>query len=141
MAEKSTNAMSEHTPDSLTDCQRQIEAAVAELRAALAENEALTAPTPEQRESSEANVCLASRSACFDFYTWLVLHRQVDEAAERDLDGLLRRALAVMEPGRFKKSVQARYVDFKRECQHVRSGSSSNFDPSPELASSIEIRN
>jgi hypothetical protein len=136
MAETS-RAMNDSKTATLTDCQRQIEAAVTELRRALERAAQCPGSTEADRETTEADLCLASRSAYFDFYTWLVLHDVVDEPAERDLDELFRRTLELMKSGRFRKSVQARFNDFRKECEHVRSGSS-NFDLSSELASSVE---
>jgi hypothetical protein len=78
--------------------------------------------TDVERESLEADICLASRSAYFDFYTWVVLNGKIDSPAERELDELFQRSLAVMQPGQFKDSVQLRFKEFKDKCAAVRDG-------------------
>lgn len=119
----------------LSACQEQIQDAMAELRKALASVGNLKPKA--DRESVEADLCLASRSAYFDFYTWLVIHGTVDVPAEQDLNELFQRSIELMAEGRFKKSVQSRYKDFKKECEHVRGGSQS-FELSSEQASSFQ---
>jgi len=100
-----------------SDCQKQIKEVTEHLRYVL--DHKISAGEPE---SWEADICLATRSAYFDFYTWVVLNGMVDEPAERDLDELFRRSLALMEPGQFKDSVKNRYKEFKALCEHVRDG-------------------
>jgi hypothetical protein len=105
----------------MTDCQKQIENAMAELRQAL-EHAARLGDTvsSDVRESVEADICLTSRSADFDFYTWVVLHGEIDGPAEAELDALFLKALAVMGAGRFRDSVETRYKGFKDYCAEVR---------------------
>ncbi len=114
----------------LSDCQKQMEAVLAELRRALAGASGLTEEAPaEQRELIESDLCLASRSAYFDFYTWVVLHETIDEPAERELHTLFQQTLAAMRDGRYKESVQKRYEEFAEECRRVRESSSLFCEP------------
>lgn len=115
------------THQMLTKCQVQTKEVMDRLRKTL--EVAATAHhvmTVEQRESVEADVCLASRSAYFDFYTWVVLHGEIDEAAARDLDELFLKALGLMQPGEFRNSVQTRYDEFKAKCNGIRQGLNPN---------------
>src|SRR5262245_16625644 len=47
-----------------------------------------------RREVAEGDVCLASRSAYFDFYTWVVIHGEGDAAVEGDLQEMFEQSLA-----------------------------------------------
>ena len=117
MTQTATNKMTPTESSSLTNCQIQIRESVELL------SRTLEQPIPaDQRESLEADICLASRSAYFDFYTWIVLHGEIDKSAETELDQLFQRALALLQPGRFLDSVRERYKEFRTKCQHVRSG-------------------
>ena len=123
MTKPTNNNMNESNRQQLTNCQEQIESAMAELRKTLDDASRVTGETPaDQREYLEADICLASRSAHFDFYTWVVLHGEIDVPAEAELDQLFQRALAMMRPGRFKDSVHSRYDEFKEECARVTAG-------------------
>jgi hypothetical protein len=107
----------------LTACQAQIEPVLAHLRQTLDDSARLAETAlEEQRESLEADICLATRSAYFDFYTWVVLNGVIDPPAERELNDLFLRSLALMHPGRFKDSVQSRYEEFKTKCKRVHDG-------------------
>jgi hypothetical protein len=114
--------MNNKAPMTRTKCQVQIEEAVAELRTAIASAEVLSDPAPDQRKEFETDICLASRSAYFDFYTWLVIHGEVDSAAEHELEGLFQRAMKVLHEGPYLDSVRDRHRDFRRECTCVRDG-------------------
>jgi hypothetical protein len=117
-----------------TECQLQIEEAMAEFRDALAVAESHKAATDEERDRFETKVCLGCRSAYFDFFTWLALHGEVDKPAERELEGLFRRAFAVMrENSRYLKSVRDRYDDFRSECKRVGEASYSHLGKSSRL--------
>ena len=117
MTDPKDSNMNDPNRRQLTDCQEQIESTMAELRKTLELAARMTdGPPDEQRESLEADICLASRSAYFDFYTWSVLHDEIDAPAEAELDQLFQNALAVMQPGKFKVSVQSRYDEFKETC-------------------------
>jgi hypothetical protein len=119
-ADKKTNSSDRPM---LTNCQLQMKDVIDHLRKTLEtaaghKDEILK----EQRESLDADICLASRSAYFDFYTWVVLHGEIDEPAARELDELFQVALALMQPGDFKNSVQARYDEFTAKCNGIRTG-------------------
>ncbi len=126
MTETKVNKMNDTNRHRLTDCQKQIEPMMAELRDILASAEQQVNSTVEHKESQAADICLASRSAYFDFYTWVVLHGTIDAPAQKELDQLFQRSLAVIEPGRFKISVASRYKDFKRKCDSVANNSMSS---------------
>jgi len=108
----------------LTACQKQMQDVMRKARSVLdsAPNPAKLI-SPEERESWEADVCLATRSAYFDFYTWVAIHGDIDEDARQDIDELFENSLSMMkermntekdaEPGEFLESVQNRYEEFK----------------------------
>jgi hypothetical protein len=109
----------------LTPCMKKLEAVVKEFRAALSAVQALpSAATVAERERAESNLCLASRSAYFDFYTWVVLHGKTDELAKDTISSLLTQSLAVMQLPTFKDSVAERYDDFRQVCDKVDGGES-----------------
>ncbi len=127
------NATSHSQP---TACQKQIEPTMAELRNALRAGSRLTAQTPpEERDSVEQDICLASRSAYFDFYTWVVLNGEIDGPAEAELEESFKKALAVMQPGKFRDSVRDRHKEFNEQCARVQSGK-----PDLTPASSLDSR-
>ncbi len=116
--------MSPTDPATLTECQKQIRAPIELLHDILdgIPNSLESVPV-DQREFLEADLCLASRSAYFDFYTWVVLHGEIDTAAERELDSLFQQALAVLSrAGQYRDSVEQRYKEFKAKCRQVRTG-------------------
>jgi hypothetical protein len=114
--------MNDSKQGQLTACQQQIESAMAELRKILAEAGNRAEISEEDRRSLDADICLASRSAYFDFYTWLILHSTVDPPAAKELDQLFCRALEWMQPGEFRDSVRSRYQDFQLKCDAVGRG-------------------
>ena len=67
----------------LTPCQKQIKEAVADLRKTL-ERASCLPPTvsDQEREGADQDIALSSRSAYFDFYTWVILNDSIDESAE-----------------------------------------------------------
>jgi hypothetical protein len=131
----STNiAMNEKKRPELTPCQEHIEEAMVELRQALTSLDKLPhGSSDNERKSLEADICLASRSAYFGFYTWVVLNSEIDEPAAQELDECFQRALNAMQPGEFRTSVEERYQDFKQQCDRVRGGDNdpSTVEPTP----------
>jgi hypothetical protein len=103
-------------------CMEQIAPLLKEVRSALAAARALRNPTDAERESVEADICLTSRSAYFDFYTWLVHHGEVDPVAEAELGGLFQEALGIMKHPGFRDSVDARHREFLQVCNRAKSG-------------------
>lgn len=108
----------------LSKCQQGMRPAVDELRAALqvAEGWSDTEPSMAERDSVEADICLGTRSAYFDFYTWVVVNSAIDDFAEQELAELFDRAIKAMKEGKFKSSVEKRYKEFEKRCQQVRNG-------------------
>ncbi len=110
----------------LTPCQQRLERVLPKFRAALLAAERLTdAASADERESADAAVCLTSRSSFLGFYTWVTLHRRVDEAAELELDELFGRAVAVMTTPDLRESVSDRYEEFKDLCDRTPRGQTS----------------
>ena len=113
------------------DFEVQRDSILAELRNYLDQARQHPNLTSEERDSLETDICLASRSAYFDFYTGLVLSGEIDKAAQEELDRLFLRALDVMRIDKFKSSVQSRYDEFRMKCDQARAGKMGH-----ELASS-----
>src|SRR5262245_45246389 len=103
------------------DASEPMRDALAALRETLDNAASLTdQASVEQRESAEADLCLASRSAYFDLYTTIVLFGKIEPEAEREMDRLFQQSLKVMRSGSFRESVQSRYDEFREECRRVR---------------------
>jgi hypothetical protein len=100
-------------------CMERIESAVMELRRSI---EAVQSQVGD-RDSLEADVCLATRSAYFRFKTWVILNETIDPEARDVLDGLFHKALNVLEhQGTYYKPVQQRHERFLRKCRNVEAG-------------------
>lgn len=125
MTEPTGDKLNETDSQQLSSCQTRIKPVAEKLRLLLrdAPERMRRATSPDERQSLEADICLASRSAYFDFYTWVVLNGTIDEPAKGDLDGLFQAALGAMQPGQFMDSVNSRYKEFKDLCSRVETGS------------------
>src|SRR5690242_13925177 len=107
MTQPDDNPMNETGAHPTIDCRTHMTPVMTELRKTVAEAAARVAPiASEVRRRQEADLCLATRSAYFDFYTWLVIHGTIEDDITTELDQLFRSALAWMEPGEFRESVE-----------------------------------
>ncbi len=114
-------------------CRTRVGPTVDEWRTALAKVVALLDDTPPgERRTAEADVCLTSRSAYLDYFTWVVIRGSGDEGVERDIDTLFRQSLEVLTDRKLKGSVGERYDDFQHLQERARTGRSSQ-----QLASSL----
>ena len=99
-------------------CLRTLEPRIRELADKLAVVRLLP-DDPTLREEAECNLCLASRSAYFMFYTWVVIHSEVDEQVEQTLDRLFAESVHLLRSETYKGSVAQRYEDFKSVCENL----------------------
>jgi hypothetical protein len=115
------------TDKPLTNCQLKMADSVQELRATLQTIESIgPAKFEMERETHEADICLGSRSAYFDFYTWVVLHDEIDGPAQKELDELFRRSLQHLKIPEFRSAVKSRYKEFQNKCKSVLEGAMSS---------------
>lgn len=106
-----------------TDCQMHIADSVNRFRDALAMYR--DGLSEDRMNEIDMEVCLTSRSAYFDFYSWMILHEDVDDAAVSELTPLFERALNEMGEGVFKNSVAERFEEFLSTCKKGREGKGS----------------
>ena len=74
----------------------------------------------EDRIQAEIDVCLLSRSAYFEFYSWTLMNGIVDDAAEQELDRLFLESIAACRGNQYIESLGNRYDEFKDFCQEKK---------------------
>lgn len=74
----------------------------------------------DKREDFEASICLATRSAFFDFNTWVVLYGVIDDDGAKELRELLERAHQHLTIAKFSDSVKRRLEELELKCRQVR---------------------
>ena len=106
-------------------CELKLSPRVSGFRDKLAAVRALSEDCSEtERDLAECDLCLASRGAYFDFYTWVVIHSEIDEWAKRVLGELLKESVDVLRIKKYQASVKIRYHEFKNVCKRVENGES-----------------
>ncbi|MFO0939744.1 MAG: hypothetical protein U0930_03155 [Pirellulales bacterium] len=106
-----------NTTHHLTACQQRIASPLQKARQVLAS----AAQYPE-RQALDMDLCLATRSLYFAFYSWVILNEKIDDAAEADVKGVLNQAIEVMGENVYRDSVCKRIQEFESKCQSVRDG-------------------
>ena len=121
--ESNNNMINNNETSERSDCQMHIGESVKRFRTALGRyREGLS---DSEMNDIDMEVCLTSRSAYFDFYSWMVMHEVVDDAAVQELTPLFERAVNEMGEGTFKDSVKERFEEFKSTCKKARDGKGS----------------
>ena len=116
----------ERSTEKMNSCQLHIQESVERLKSALDRYPEVIEEGDDAREEVDAEICLTSRSAYFDFYTWIVLNDRLEEEAVKTLANLFERALDVMKKGgKFRASVQERFDEFNSKCGRLRQGKGS----------------
>ncbi len=90
--------------------------------------------TSDQRENFEASICLATRSAFFDFNTWVVLNGAIDDDGEKELSELLQQAYNRLSIAKFSDSVKRRQEELKLKCRQVREQQSNSCHSSSNVS-------
>ena len=109
--------------DDSSSCRQKLEPRIKEFADTLEVARNLAANcAADVRDNAECDLCLASRSAYFDFYTWVVIHGEIDPWAKRVLGDLLRQSIAILRLEKYRGSLQLRYQDFEEVCGNVEEG-------------------
>ena len=100
-----------------TDCQRMTGSALARAYQVLNARAEYANPL-----AFDMDMCLATRSLYFAFYTWVILHGKIDQAAEEDLHKIFAAAMGGMNDNEYRDSVEKRFREFQNKCHSVRKG-------------------
>ena len=100
--------------DHQPDAQASQESTIDQFQAALGRMGAGVGSQKEQDFAAE--LCLASRSAYFDYFVKVTVSGEKHAQGEEQLDQLFRQSIGVMREGDFRAAVRARYEDFLAFC-------------------------